>query len=282
MEKKTTRRIIGVLVVIALVIILLPLLNNASETQIPLQTAEVKAPPFPSPQNATNKAPTATTVAENTAMPMQAIIKKMIAPTNNPTAADTDGKPAPVAVVKPVPDVAIAPHAAPLNDASQAAGSAQPAVDSEANADVSDEPKVSTISNAAKTTPAATAVKIAAVKPIVKKAKTFTITHSDDVVLTSEDKTASDDDTSTQIKSAAWVVQMGSFRNKENAARLTDNLRAKGYKAFTFETKSNGQTRVYIGPEFKQVAAAGIANKLESDLKMRGVIVSYKPLELEG
>jgi DedD protein len=81
-------------------------------------------------------------------------------------------------------------------------------------------------------------------------------------------------------KQTAWVVQMGSFKNKTNAERLTNTLRAKGYKAFTFETKSNGQTRVYVGPQFKQVAAATTATKIESDLNMHGIVVSFKPLEL--
>jgi cell division septation protein DedD len=50
MDKKMTRRIIGVLVMIALVIIVLPLVISGRTTAA-LQTAEVKAPPFPEPQN---------------------------------------------------------------------------------------------------------------------------------------------------------------------------------------------------------------------------------------
>jgi DedD protein len=82
------------------------------------------------------------------------------------------------------------------------------------------------------------------------------------------------------LKKSAWVVQLGSFKSKLNAERLTNALRAKGYKAFTFETKSNGQTRVYIGPEFKQSSATTIASRVQSDMKMHGIVLSYKPLEL--
>lgn len=63
MEKKTTQRIVGILVVIALVIILLPLLldkNDASATQ----TASVSPPPFPDQQQATP--PTTVADANNT------------------------------------------------------------------------------------------------------------------------------------------------------------------------------------------------------------------------
>lgn len=83
-----------------------------------------------------------------------------------------------------------------------------------------------------------------------------------------------------QVKQSAWVVQLGSFRSKVNAERLTNSLRAKGYKAFTYETKSNGQTRVYVGPQFKQASAATIASKIETDMKMHGIVVSFKPLEI--
>jgi DedD protein len=83
-----------------------------------------------------------------------------------------------------------------------------------------------------------------------------------------------------QLKKAAWVVQIGSFKSKNNAENLTNALRAKGFKAFTFATKSNGQTRVYIGPEFKQSSALALAGKVQSDLNMRGIVVPFKPLEL--
>jgi DedD protein len=82
------------------------------------------------------------------------------------------------------------------------------------------------------------------------------------------------------LKKSAWVVQMGSFRNKGNALRLTNALRAKGYKAFTFETKSNGQTRVYVGPEFKQASASILVNRIKNEINLHGVIVAYNPLEL--
>jgi DedD protein len=76
------------------------------------------------------------------------------------------------------------------------------------------------------------------------------------------------------------VIQLGSFKDKNNAERLTNSLRAKGYKAFTFETKSNGQTRVYVGPEVKQVAASTLASKIAQEMSLQGIVLAYKPLEL--
>jgi cell division septation protein DedD len=67
MDKKMTRRIIGVLVMIALVIIVLPLIINGRPAQTALQTADVKAPPFPEPQNETDPIPTTMIVKSNPA-----------------------------------------------------------------------------------------------------------------------------------------------------------------------------------------------------------------------
>ncbi|HET8551876.1 MAG TPA: SPOR domain-containing protein [Gammaproteobacteria bacterium] len=47
-----------------------------------------------------------------------------------------------------------------------------------------------------------------------------------------------------------WVVQAGSFANRDNAQRLTNRLKQKGFEAFILQAKSGGQTvyRVRVGP----------------------------------
>jgi cell division septation protein DedD len=60
-------------------------------------------------------------------------------------------------------------------------------------------------------------------------------------------------------------------------------MRAAGFRAFMHDVKSakNGpQTRVYIGPEYKQASAVKLSNKIEQQMKLRGFIVSFKPLEI--
>lgn len=81
-----------------------------------------------------------------------------------------------------------------------------------------------------------------------------------------------------KLKSSAFVIQIGSFKNKTNALRMVNQLRASGYRAFIQQYSSN--TRVFVGPEVKQVSARELANKLESDLHIKGVVISYKPLTL--
>lgn len=78
-------------------------------------------------------------------------------------------------------------------------------------------------------------------------------------------------------------MQLGSFKNKENARRLADKLRTAGYKAFMHEVtspKGTVQTRVYIGPEYQFTSATKLTMSLGQKMNLHGIVVSYKPLEL--
>lgn len=83
-------------------------------------------------------------------------------------------------------------------------------------------------------------------------------------------------DKSTTDKSK-WAVQLGSFNNKSNALKLTEKMRAAGFTVFTREKGQS--TRVYIGPELKQASAIKVSNKIEHDMNIHGIIVSYNKLE---
>jgi DedD protein len=343
MDKKATRRIIGVLVVVALVIILLPLFNS-NDSQSNVQTAEIKAPPFPEAQGQTD-----TTTAQNeettpsrswfskvtsakedasaarSAKPIM-VAENNIAPApqaavtpnqnantgtitppkqdtmianssidgeeeieqdtsgaiNNVTVNTTDGPitTGPATTAKPPQSTAPTPPQTtqatpqtPVTIPSQAAAAPSTIAPPPGTAS---KPLPAPNTAAKKPEPAKTPLTTAAAKP-VKPAIPVPAIPVKTVAQTSVVKTQPD---LNQLKKIAWVVQMGSFKSKLNAERLTNSLRAKGYKAFTFETKSNGQTRVYIGPEFKQVSAVMVASRIQSDMKMHGIVVSYKPLEL--
>jgi len=81
----------------------------------------------------------------------------------------------------------------------------------------------------------------------------------------------------SKIQDASWVVQLGSFRVKPNAVRLTNRLRAQGFNAFMKEIGKS--TRVYVGPEDKPQALA-LSRKLEEKTTIHGILVNFKPLEL--
>ena len=76
---------------------------------------------------------------------------------------------------------------------------------------------------------------------------------------------------------SAWVVQLGSFSNEENAQSLNKKLRKAGYPAFVEPLNKNGQTsyRVRVGPEIKRSEAELLLKKLKDNMEMDGILVSY-------
>jgi DedD protein len=61
-----------------------------------------------------------------------------------------------------------------------------------------------------------------------------------------------------------WLVQVGTFGQKQNADRLVTSLRSKGFDAFLSETTRAGKKlyRVRVGPAGTRAAADGLAGKL--------------------
>jgi len=76
---------------------------------------------------------------------------------------------------------------------------------------------------------------------------------------------------------AAWVVQVGSFSNDENALRLRDKLRNKGYKAFVekLKTEHGSIYRVRIGPELKREDAEAKLESLQREMKIKGIVMGH-------
>jgi len=91
-----------------------------------------------------------------------------------------------------------------------------------------------------------------------------------------------DEDGLAKLKSAAWVIQIGSYKNKTNALRIVNQLRANGYRAFIqqISTALGEHTRIFVGPENKQSTARALAERLQSEMHIQGIVISYKPLTL--
>lgn len=73
---------------------------------------------------------------------------------------------------------------------------------------------------------------------------------------------------------ADWAVQLGSFSNSENAERLANELRARGYKAFVSRFESAGRTRlrVRVGPEQERARAEQLAQRLRREGRQATVV----------
>lgn len=74
-----------------------------------------------------------------------------------------------------------------------------------------------------------------------------------------------------------WVIQAGSFSNRQNAEKRRNRLRKNGFQSFIEPSSKNNKTfyRVHIGPETRRVNAEASLKKLQKKLNIKGIIVSY-------
>lgn len=247
MENKRTQRIIGIVVVIALVIILYPLLFSKSTP--PAKTVAQNAESFPDQPPLAADANSSDTINELPGVSAEADASQ---PIQNTADITTD-------IANEV-NKHIEAQANEVKTIDQPAGS----VASAATNNSATQPVIPVKSSIAplKTKTSAIKVEHKTIAPKIKNAHAKSATPE-----------------LGQLKKTAWVVQMGSFRDKANARHLADKLRSAGYKAFMHEAKS-GATRVFIGPEFKQTSALKLSSDVEHDTKMRGIVVLYKPLAI--
>lgn len=80
-----------------------------------------------------------------------------------------------------------------------------------------------------------------------------------------------------QSEPVAWVVQVGSFVQSDNALALRDKLRAKGFTAFVEKLGTDSGTvyRVRIGPELKRESAEELLQRLQREMKMKGLVLGH-------
>jgi DedD protein len=82
------------------------------------------------------------------------------------------------------------------------------------------------------------------------------------------------------IAKEAWVIHLGSFKDKDNVAQLLKKLKANGYIAFTkpIKTKQGTLTKVIIGPELIKSALAKKIPALKKLTAIQGKIAHFKPI----
>lgn len=284
MERKTKQRILGAFAIAAFIVILLPLFQSGNESQI--ETKLVKAPPFPD-QSVQVAAP-ASASPDNPIIPVQA-----------PQAAEND-------IAEPS-DIMAAARPTVVNDLGttsdtssvkpEAVNQAKVAEVEPAIAPEGDDFKTTVSNETIKTTDTSTAVKTAEVAipktiqtAMAKKTKAEKTEKFVPVIkMVKQEKkrvplaqTPLNDNGLIELKNPVWVIQIGSFKNKANALRLVNQLRANGYRAFIQQVSNTfgENTRVFVGPESKHNSARALATQLESDMHIRGIVISYKPLAL--
>ncbi len=277
MDKKMKYKILGVFVAVGLVVILLPFFQKGDE--VPSATALITPPAFPDQAIQVSSADSvaAAPQADLSAKTEQA---EQVASQAEPTAAATATDTTPVTTeatqASNEPTAVVSEAAKPKMDTPAAAAtetvSVAPAVQQANN-----NPAVATPAPVKHTPKKAPPKKVAkaTVKPKYTAPKLLSYNRPMPPV-------AMNDDGLFALKNPAWVVQLGSFNNKANALKLVNQLRSNGYRAFIqkVSTTLGENTRVFVGPERKHESARVLATQLESDLHLRGIIISYKPLTL--
>jgi DedD protein len=81
------------------------------------------------------------------------------------------------------------------------------------------------------------------------------------------------------IAKEAWVIHLGSFKNKDNVAQLLKKLKSQGYIVFTkpIKTKQGTLTKVIIGPELIKPALSKKIPALKKLTGIQGKIALFDP-----
>ena len=92
-----------------------------------------------------------------------------------------------------------------------------------------------------------------------------------------QEKSATEVEDNGTVGLSAWIVQLGSFTDEENAQSLNKELRQAGFPSFVEPLKKDGKTsyRVRVGPEIKRSEALKVLKKLKEKMKLDGIVVSY-------
>lgn len=77
----------------------------------------------------------------------------------------------------------------------------------------------------------------------------------------------------------AWVIQLGSFRHKQNVDDLVNKLEKAGYNAFTrpIKTKNGTLTKVFVGPELSHSSLEKKLPALKELTKVQGKVAKFQP-----
>lgn len=95
--------------------------------------------------------------------------------------------------------------------------------------------------------------------------------------LGSSASTGDDTPVTTRVGLTSWMIQVGSFSNKENAERLVASLREAGYDTHLEPTQVKNQKlfRVRVGPEIERTNADEIAEAISKKFFVSARVIRY-------
>ena len=83
------------------------------------------------------------------------------------------------------------------------------------------------------------------------------------------------DDSELAFSDTAWLIQIGSFSNKDNATRLVGQLRDEGYRAY--QRVGDSFARVYVGPYPVKGEAESRISALEKLVGAKVKVIEFDP-----
>ncbi len=99
---------------------------------------------------------------------------------------------------------------------------------------------------------------------------------------TNEAKTAAANEQTVPIIASRplWILQLGSFKHKENVVALREKLDKAGIKTFTkpITTKAGILSKVYVGPEEDKSKLTEVQKTLKEVTGLAGKITRYSPI----
>lgn len=80
------------------------------------------------------------------------------------------------------------------------------------------------------------------------------------------------------VANEAWVIHLGSFKNKDNVKQLLNKLKSQGYIVFTkpIKTKQGTLTKVIIGPELIKAAMVKKLPALKALTGIQGKVAYFE------
>ncbi len=299
MTEKMKHRIIGGVVILALIVIIVPMLmqsgssNKTAKQQLAMQ-ANIPTPPQPnatakttapqkilSAQQNTQKLqePTTQRIAANIPVPAQAqaVINKRIAHDR----ALAAGKIKQAHTIKVVVN-GKTEHIAPAKTQAQVQAQHIKTMEHVAHAQPLATLPASYITN--KTTVAANHVKpivknVVANKPVIlKRPAPKAMRHAMHAKKQAVwQPPAVQELTQAYLKTGAWAVQLGSFRDHQNAKRLASRLQKQGFHVFTHQLHDKDKLlQVFVGPKTTARQAHALLVRLNHITHLQGIVVSTK------
>ena len=117
-------------------------------------------------------------------------------------------------------------------------------------------------------------------KPVESKPQAGQIKSMDDLIASKMTTQAA---TPAPVAAApaqgSWILQLGAFKNADSVNALVGKLRAAGYSAQTSpRTPVQGQiNRVFIGPDVSKAKLQGMQSRISQMTGLSGSVVAYNP-----